>query len=96
MGRHSRKLPFLFLMTLLFISRLSSCRSIDRFASNRRQEEPLKFRSRRPDFHSRSLYALQLHHLGKATAGPSGDRAADPTLGTSMRTTPGGPNPLHN
>ncbi|KAF8027392.1 hypothetical protein BT93_E0330 [Corymbia citriodora subsp. variegata] len=92
----SRKMPFLFLMILLFVSQLSSCRNIHGFASDRRHEEPLEYRSRRLDFRSQIGDSLQLHLSGKATVGSSGDQATDPIFGASMRTTPGGPNPLHN
>ncbi|KAI3422746.1 uncharacterized protein J3R85_011834 [Psidium guajava] len=90
MRAHSSKLPFLFLMTLLLVSRLSSCRHIHGLVGDRLREEPLKYQSRRPE------YPLRLRLSGEATVGSTGDRSNDPIFGASQRVTPGGPNPLHN
>ncbi|KAI5601515.1 hypothetical protein POPTR_001G107400v4 [Populus trichocarpa] len=77
---------FLFLMIILAISQLSSCRYLHiniRDQTNQTVETDVSTQ-------------FSWHFTAKAPEGSNKDEIDDPVYGASYRTVPGGPNPLHN
>ncbi|CAK7335493.1 unnamed protein product, partial [Dovyalis caffra] len=84
---NQRLSSFLFLMIILAVSQLSSCRHLHINLGDQTKKAAAETEVS-PQF--------SLHFPAQAPEGSSKDEKDDPVYGVSFRTVPGGPNPLHN
>lgn len=85
MGVQYPAVPFLVIMVMLTFGQFSTCRDIHRSAiEGTKTEIKTQFRSPFP------------WHFPAAAPAEAKSVGTDPIYGTSDRTVPGGPNPLHN